>query len=122
MIKGVGIDIIEIERIERAIQKNHRFLEKVFHCNEIMFFQENKVTTNTIAGTFAAKEAVVKALGTGLRNFGWHDIEIKRDSLGKPVAMLHGNAHQIMMEKDIADIMITISHCKLYAVAQAIAI
>ncbi|AOY74840.1 holo-ACP synthase [Clostridium formicaceticum] len=122
MIKGLGIDIIEIHRIEGAMKKNPRFLEKVFTQEERILFEEKNNSSSTIAGFFAAKEAAVKALGTGIRGLAWRDIEVKKDSLGKPLIKLHNNAIEIAYSKDIKEIWVSISHSKLYAVAQAIAL
>ncbi len=121
MIKGVGIDIIEIERIKRAIE-NRRFLEKVFTKREIEYFTSVRYNINTIAGAFAAKEAVMKAMGTGLRGFKWVHIEIERDKLGKPQIILYEGAKDIADNAGIKEILISISHSKEYAVAQAIGI
>ncbi|SNS09577.1 holo-[acyl-carrier-protein] synthase [Anaerovirgula multivorans] len=122
MIKGSGIDIIEISRIERAVKKNQRFIEKIFTVEEIKLFEERNYRYNTIAGFFAAKEATAKALGTGIRNIQWKDIEVKKDAMGKPFIKLHNNARNIAYSKNIKDIHLSISHSKEYAVAQAIAI
>lgn len=121
MIKGIGIDIIEIKRIENSIQKNRRFMERLFTPNEIDYFKSCNYSINTIAGNFSAKEAVMKALGTGLRYFKWKDIEILRDDLGKPHVILKNNAKLVAENKDIARILVSISHCKDYATAQAVA-
>ncbi len=122
MIKGIGIDIIEIERIEKAIKNNQRFLEKVFTDRYIGYFNNIGKNSNTIAGSFAAKEAVVKAMGTGIRGFKWTDVEIIRDELGKPEVVLYKNAKKIAEDHMITNIMVTISHSKKHAVAQAIAL
>lgn len=121
-LKGIGIDIIEIERIEKAIQKNERFLKRIFTDREIEYFQKREYRSNTVAGAFAAKEAVMKVLGTGLRNFKWTDIEIIRDELGKPNVILYDGAKDIAHSKNITEIFITISHSRDYAVAQSLAI
>lgn len=122
MVKGIGIDIIEIERVERAIKKNKRFIKRVFTDHEIIYFEKNNYNYHTIAGNFAAKEAVMKALGTGLREFKWTDVEIRRDSLGKPLVVLYNNAKNMADTKRINEVLITISHSKNDAVAQAMAI
>ncbi|SET06316.1 holo-[acyl-carrier-protein] synthase [Natronincola peptidivorans] len=121
MVIGTGIDIIEIHRIKKAIERNSRFIEKVFTTEESNLFQERNLNPNTIAGFFAAKEAVAKALGTGIRSFQWQDIEVKKDSLGRPYIKLHNNAYKIAYSKGIEEIHLSISHCREYAVAQAIA-
>ncbi len=122
MIRGIGIDIIEVERIKSAVTKNSRFLQRIFTEKEIKYFEENNYQIVSIAGNFAAKEAIVKALGTGLRGFSWTEIEIQRDSLGKPSVVFYGQAKSIAEALGIHQMMITISHSKDYAVAQAIAL
>ncbi len=121
MIIGVGIDIIEIERIKKAITKNPKIISRIFNQEEIGLFEEENFRPNMIAGFFAAKEATVKALGTGIRGLQWKDIEIKKTREGKPLIELHNNAKNIAYSKNITNIHISISHSKEYAVAQAIA-
>ncbi|WP_084281012.1 holo-ACP synthase [Alkaliphilus transvaalensis] len=122
MIKGIGIDIIEIERIKEAIEKKGKFLQRFFTEAEIEIFIAKNNKPSTIAGFFAAKEAVVKALGTGFRDMKWKDIEVAQDHLGKPYIKLHNNSRNIAYSKGIEEIMISISHSRFNAVAQAIAI
>lgn len=121
-MKGIGIDIIEIERIDNAIRRNDKFLQRIFTVEEINYFEKINYRKNTIAGNFAAKEAIMKALGTGLRNFKWIDIQINRDHLGKPFVVLHNNAKKVATNQGIEEILISISHSKEYAVAQALAV
>lgn len=122
MIKGTGIDIIEIYRINKAMNKQSKFLERVFTPEEIVLFKQSNLNVATVAGFFAAKEAVMKALGTGLRKMKWKDIEIKKDNLGRPHVVLHNNAAKIAYDKGISEILISISHNRENAVAQAIAV
>lgn len=122
MIKGTGIDIIEIERIQKAMDRNPRFLERLFRENEINILRENQFKPSSVAGFFAAKEAILKALGTGLRNLSWQDIEIYKDKMGKPHVKLHNNALKTAYSRDINQIHISISHSRDNAVAQAIAL
>ena len=121
-IMGIGIDIVETDRIKRAVGKNSNFIERVFSATEIEYFNQKALSPESIAGGFAAKEAVSKALGTGIRNLSFKDIEISRDSLGKPVVCMSGRLLDICMEAGIDDIMVSISHSKSYAVANAIAV
>ena len=79
------LDIVEIERVEKALQRNKRFLDKLFTKEEIDYFKSKGLKTETIAGNFSAKEAISKALGTGIRNFNFKEIEILRDKKGKPI-------------------------------------
>lgn len=118
MIVGIGIDIIEINRVEKVMLKNGEFLDRIFTKNEIEYFNSRKNRPEVIAGNFAAKEAVIKALSVGLRCYEWKDVEILRDALGKPYVILHNNAKNLVSDNCI--IHITISHCREYAVANAV--
>ncbi len=117
MIFGIGTDIIEIERIEKAIARKN-FVNKYFTKHEIEIIGNY---SNRIAGNFAAKEAVSKALGTGFSGFFPIDIEILRDEKGKPIVVLNKNAKNIADKNNITKVHLTISHCQKYAVAYAIA-
>ena len=117
MVIGIGTDIIEIERVKNVCLKNERFIFKTFTEEEIRLFGDKFDRYNTIAGNFAAKEACTKVLGTGITGLNWKDIEILRDSFGKPIVNLYGNALRIARDKGIKEIFISISHCREYAVA-----
>ncbi len=122
MIVGIGTDIIEIERIKKAVEKkNSSFIKRIFSNQEIQYFEKNKCKPETIAGSFAAKEAVMKTFGTGLRGFRFKDIEILRDESGKPFVDLSHNAALIAKDKNIKIIQLSISHCREYAIAYATA-
>lgn len=121
-IYGIGTDIIEIERIKKAVEKSMKFVEKFYSDKEIELFKSRNFRMSSIAGNFAAKEAVSKALGTGVRNFSLRDIEILRDDYNKPYVNLYGNAKQLAETLDIAEILVSISHSKEYACANTIAI
>ncbi len=120
MIIGTGIDIIEIERIEHAIHDNHRFVTRFFSEKEQAYFGSRKRLAEIVAGNFAAKEAFSKALGTGIRDFSLNDVEVLRDSLGKPYINVHNSAEQITNNMGVHSIHVSISHCKSYAVANVI--
>lgn len=121
MILGLGNDIVEIHRIKDALERNPRFLSRIFTKTEQEYFDSRKMKTDTIAGGFAAKEAVSKAIGTGFRGFSMKDIEVRRDENGRPFVILHENALKTANGKGIKEIHITISHCSEYAYAVAIA-
>ncbi|TYP53302.1 holo-ACP synthase [Thermosediminibacter litoriperuensis] len=118
----IGVDIVEVDRIKEVL-KNEKFLRRIFTEREINFFKDKKGEgyCRHIAGRFAAKEAVSKALGTGIRFFGWHDIEILGDALGKPQVRLSGRAFEILKAKGYSRVLVTISHSRDYAVAFSIA-
>ena len=118
MIIGIGTDIIEIDRIEAAINNNKNFIKKVFTEKEIEMFNKRNMRSEVIAGNFAAKEAVSKALGTGIRGFSLIDIEVLRDEFGKPVAYLNNVIENIINKK--YKLNISISHNKTSAIAFAI--
>ncbi|WP_194192162.1 holo-ACP synthase [Clostridium chrysemydis] len=116
MIIGIGTDIIEIERIKKAISRSDNFLKRMFSEDEIEYFKERKFSPQTIAGNFAAKEAMSKALGTGFRGFNFNEIEILRDSLGKPLGKISKNIEDTMNLKGYR-INVSISHDNSSAIA-----
>jgi holo-[acyl-carrier protein] synthase len=119
LITGIGIDIIETDRIREACQKP-RFLERVFTVNERNLFASNSNSPQMIAGSFAAKEAVSKALGTGIGRISWQEIEILRDSSGKPYVEMHGRARDFLESIPANKIWVSITHLRSLAAAQAI--
>lgn len=116
MILGIGTDIIEIDRIDKAIKNNPMFLKKMFTEKELENFQENKFRVESIAGNFAVKEAVSKAVGTGMRGFTFKDIEVFRDDLGKPIVNVSNNIKNLI-QSDKYLFNVSISHNKTTAVA-----
>ena len=123
MIESIGIDIVEIERIEEALQKRReRFLDRLFTLAEQTYCLSKANASMYLAGRFAAKEAVLKVLGTGLRNVKWTDIEIMKDALGKPYVQLYGKAACMAEELGIGKVLLSISHSRRYAVAQAVGV
>jgi len=119
MIIGIGTDIIEIHRIEKIMMRTSSFIEKSFTNNEIEYFKSKGLKGNVIAGNFAAKEAISKALGTGFRGFGLKDIEVIRDKLGKPVVNLSCKIYELLEIKEF-NIHVSISHSKENAIAYAV--
>ncbi|BCZ49144.1 holo-[acyl-carrier-protein] synthase [Clostridium gelidum] len=119
MIIGIGTDIIEIHRIEKIMMRTSSFIEKSFTNNEIEYFKSKGLKGNVIAGNFAAKEAISKALGTGFRGFGLKDIEVIRDKLGKPVVNLSCKIYELLEIKEF-NIYVSISHSKENAIAYAV--
>ncbi|MBN2795954.1 MAG: holo-ACP synthase [Clostridia bacterium] len=118
---GIGIDIVEINRIEKAQEKNPRFLTKIFTEKEIAYMM-TKNKSETIAGMFAAKEAVSKVLGTGISGFKWQHIEIDHTNMGQPIVNCYEGAKTRMEDLGIEKILISISHSKAYAVANAVGV
>ena len=120
MIVGIGNDIIEIERIEKAISKEG-FKNKVYTQRELENIEKRGNRTETYAGIFSAKEAISKAIGTGVREFSLTDLEILNDDLGKPYVVVSEKLDKILKtKKEDYQIEISISHSKKYATAMAI--
>ena len=120
MILGIGNDIIEIERIEKAILKEG-FKNKVYTQRELENIEKRGNRTETYAGIFSAKEAISKAIGTGVREFSLTDLEILNDDLGKPYVVVSEKLDKILKtKKEDYQIEISISHSKKYATAIAI--
>lgn len=120
MIIGIGTDIIEIKRIECALERNSSFINKLFTENEIDYLKSRKMRPESVAGRFAAKEAVSKALGTGIRGFEFKDIEIDKNTLGKPIVSLRGEAKKLGEKLGNYKIHLSISHSKENAIAYAV--
>ena len=121
---GIGTDIIECHRIDEMLAKHDRiFIERVFTEWEIDYCSGRKASCQHYAGRWAAKEAILKAIGTGwAKGIQWTDIEIKNESGGKPYVVLGGEAVEVCRSRGIAEILISISHCKSHATAFATAV
>lgn len=120
MIVGIGVDIVEIRRIETAMNRTSGFLEKIFTDSELKHLKSRNLRPEYIAGRFAAKEAVSKALGTGFRSFNFKDIIVENTALGKPIVTLNGNADLIAKEMGEYNLQLSISHGEDNAIAYAI--
>jgi holo-[acyl-carrier protein] synthase len=118
-IQGLGNDIIEVERIEKSIERyGSHFLQKIFTPSEIAYCVKHNKQSRHFAGRFAAKEAIAKALGCGFgHKLSWHDVEILNHATGKPYVILSQKASTLF---NAPVIHLSISHCKKYASAVAI--
>jgi holo-[acyl-carrier protein] synthase len=98
MIRGIGVDIVKVDRIEKAVERwGHRFLERIFTAAEIERCQKRAQPAQCLALRFAAKEAFAKALGLGMREgLRWRDIEVVHDNFGKPDLLLHNQAQRLL--------------------------
>lgn len=115
---AIGVDIIEIERIEQVVSRwGERFLHRIYTDAELSVSRKG----NALAVRFAGKEAVMKVLGTGATGVGWREIEILPDRLGKPCVQLYGRARTRAAELGLGEIAISLSHSREYAVASALA-
>lgn len=120
MILGVGTDLIEIQRIQRAIERNPHFLERVYTEKEIAYCRRKARPWQSYAARFAAKEAVGKAFGTGLGPIGLTEIEIVNGPNGQPQVTLYGAAQALAAERKVRRVHISLSHSEAYAMATAV--
>jgi holo-[acyl-carrier protein] synthase len=122
MIIGLGTDIVEVDRIAKMIADHgDHFLARVFTAAEISHCQPRRESAPHYAGRWAAKEAVMKVLGTGFTNeVGWTEIEVGVKPSGQPFVVLHGSTSAVASRLGIDEILVTISHTKSYATATAI--
>jgi len=122
MIVGTGIDIAEVDRIAASIGRfGRRFLERVFTPEEIRYCESKANKAERYAGRFAAKEAAMKAIGTGWnRGVGWHDVEVTRVPGGRPTMAFHGKAAEFFRKLRAVRAHLSITHTKETAMAQVI--
>lgn len=117
----VGIDIIEIRRIEKLFSANEDFLKRIYTEKEIEYCKQKKNKYQHFAARFASKEAMFKALGTGwVGKMKWTDIELLNDEMGRPYLNLYGNVKELADKKHIDNISVSLSHCQDYAIAHVL--
>ena len=122
MIVGTGIDIAEVPRIEASIARfGDRFLHRIFTADEIRYCESKANRIERYAARFAAKEAAMKAIGTGW-NHGvrWRDVEVCRQAGGRPTIVFHGKAAEFAAKLGAIYIALSLSHTEEYAIAQVI--
>ena len=119
-IYGIGIDIVEVTRIQEASRRwGTRFEQRVYTHQELTYCGDTPSRYWRLAARFAAKEATLKALGTGLTTgMRWRDVEIQADAVGKPEIVLHGEVQRYAHERNISTAFVSMSHTNAYAVAQ----
>jgi holo-[acyl-carrier protein] synthase len=122
MIIATGVDIVEISRIKNAAKRwKKEFLKKIFTEKELEYSNEKVLSYQHLAARFAAKEAVLKALGSGLTSrMEWKDIEVWNEPSGKPNVRLSGEVARLAKKFNVKDIVISMSHTRTYAIASVI--
>lgn len=120
MTLAVGVDIIEVARIEQSLSRlGTRFLDRIFTTQEQAYC---KGRATSLAGRFAVKEAVAKALGTGIGEVGWKEIEVVSDGHGRPHLVLHGDAIRLAESLGLYEWSISLSHSDKQAIGMAVAL
>jgi holo-[acyl-carrier protein] synthase len=122
MILGIGIDIIEVARVQASHERfGERFLNRLLLADEIAYCLSHKNPAPFIAARFAAKEAISKAFGTGIgAQLGWRDMEIGRKKSGEPFVILHGKGKKLFKSRRAKNLLISLSHTANYAAATAV--
>lgn len=117
---AVGVDLIEVERVEQSLEKyGQRFLTRIFTEREQNYCNGR---VQSLAARFAVKEAVGKALGTGIGDVSWQEIEIVNEENGRPILLLHGDAQRIAHQQGLDNWTISLSHTEAYAVGMVVAV
>jgi holo-[acyl-carrier protein] synthase len=122
MILGLGIDIIEVARVQSSLERfGDRFLNRVLLPDEIAYCNDKKGSGPFVAVRFAAKEAISKAFGTGIgAQLGWHDMEVRRKESGEPFVVMHGKGQELFTTRGAKKLLISLSHTQNYASAVAV--
>ena len=122
MILGVGVDIIEVERIRASHERfGERFLKRILRPDEIAYCFTHAQPAPFLAARFAAKEAISKAFGTGIgRQLGWQDMEVKRKNSGEPYVVMHGIGHALFATRGARLLHLSLSHTAAHAAAVAV--
>lgn len=121
-IRGLGVDIVEIHRMRDALARHPRMKERIFSDAEREYCEKRNKPEVHYAMRFAAKEAVLKALGTGFRGMRFRDVEVTRDETGRPIPLLHGRAAEVAEERGVIEMHLSLSFTHATAVASAVAI
>jgi holo-[acyl-carrier protein] synthase len=123
MVMGVGTDLVEIERFRLAMsRRGNRFTERLFSDDERRYADRHRDPAPRLAARFAAKEAVMKALGVGLWKFAFRDVEVVRAASGAPSLALRGRAAELATERGVGSWLLSLSHTDATAIAVALAL
>jgi holo-[acyl-carrier protein] synthase len=119
----IGVDLVGVERVTRLVTDHEAALDELFTADEQAHWRKKRQRYEHLAGRFAAKEAVLKAFGTGLRQrMRWTDVEIVSGTAGRPEVRLHGEVAEQARKRGLEDLDLSISHAEGLAVAQAVAV
>jgi holo-[acyl-carrier protein] synthase len=121
-ILGIGVDLVEVGRIEKAMARHEEFVSRIFSIRERKRCEDCARPARRYAACFAAKEAASKALGTGVRGFAWQDVEVLSDERGRPYLVLSGKAEELARSQGVIEMQVSISHTRDLALAFAQAV
>ncbi len=122
-IVGTGTDIVECLRIGRMIESHgERFIQQVFTCRETRFCNDRKRPLEHFAALWAAKEAILRALGLAGRGLNWTDIEVSQEGIGRPEVKLAGAVRDAAEKQGVGGVLLSLAHCRAYATAHALAV
>jgi len=122
MIVGIGVDAVEIDRFRRSLERTLSMKSRLFTSEELEYVEPHDDPTASLAARFAAREAVMKAMGVGLGAFEFHDVWVQRADSGRPTLAVTGRAQQIANELGITDWHLSITHTDSTAIAYVIAV
>lgn len=122
MIRGLGTDVVDLDRFRRSLQRTPGIVERVFTDGERAYANRKRDPVERLAARFAVKEATMKALGVGLGAFSFHDVEVVKARSGEPSLRLSGRAAELAAARGVREWNVSISHSALVALAVVIAI
>ena len=122
MIVGIGVDAVEIDRFRRSLERTPSMKTRLFTHEELEYVEPHDDPTGSLAARFAAREAVMKAMGVGLGSFEFHDVWVQRADSGRPTLAVTGRAEQIANELGVTDWHLSITHTDTTAIAYVIAV
>ena len=122
MIIGIGVDAVEIDRFRRSLERTPSMKTRLFTHEELEYVEPHDDPTASLAARFAAREAVMKAMGVGLGAFEFHDVWVQRADSGRPTLAVTGRAEQIANDLGVTDWHLSITHTDTTAIAYVIAV
>jgi holo-[acyl-carrier protein] synthase len=121
MVKGIGVDAVDIERFRLSLQRTPSMRQRLFTAEELDYVAPKADPVPSLAARFAAREAVMKAMGLGLGAFGFHEVWVSRAGSGEPSLAITGRAAELAAERDIRRWHLSLTHSSLVAIAYVIA-
>lgn len=120
-IRGLGVDLVDVDKMRRSLARTPSLVDRLFTPAEVAYASQAADPSERFAARFAAKEAVMKALGVGIGASGWHDVEVVHSETGAPQLQVTGRAAELAAEKGIGQWLVTISHTEITAEAVVVA-